>query len=61
MFLNIVFEQVHHVLNYLLCLKKEAEVIDWNDGFEMVAPNVSKWSGIKKAYLPNFELVQMKS
>ncbi|PEJ59909.1 MULTISPECIES: HAD family hydrolase [unclassified Bacillus (in: firmicutes)] len=27
--------------------KKEAEVIDWNDGFEMVAPNVSKWSAIK--------------
>jgi len=28
--------------------KKEAEVINWNDGFEMVAPNVSKWSAIKK-------------
>ncbi len=27
--------------------KKEAEVIDWNNGFEMVAPNVSKWSAIK--------------
>jgi Cof subfamily protein (haloacid dehalogenase superfamily) len=27
--------------------KKEAEVIDWNDGFELVAPNVSKWSAIK--------------
>ncbi|RST76135.1 HAD family hydrolase [Siminovitchia acidinfaciens] len=27
--------------------KKEAEVIDWNDGFEMVAPNTSKWSAIK--------------
>ena len=27
--------------------KKEVEVIDWNDGFEMVAPNVSKWSAIK--------------
>ncbi|MFP3126318.1 HAD family hydrolase [Ectobacillus funiculus] len=27
--------------------KEEAEVIDWNDGFEMIAPNVSKWSGIK--------------
>ena len=27
--------------------KEEAEVIDWNDGFEMVAPNVSKWSAIK--------------
>lgn len=27
--------------------KKEAKVIDWNDGFELVAPNVSKWSAIK--------------
>jgi len=27
--------------------KNEAEVIDWNDGFELVAPNVSKWSAIK--------------
>ncbi|MEH7416827.1 HAD family hydrolase [Neobacillus drentensis] len=27
--------------------QKEAEVINWNDGFEMVAPNVSKWSAIK--------------
>ncbi|OIK10332.1 hydrolase Cof [Bacillus sp. MUM 116] len=27
--------------------KNEAEVIDWNDGFEIVAPNVSKWSAIK--------------
>ncbi|WP_010676727.1 Cof-type HAD-IIB family hydrolase [Bacillus timonensis] len=27
--------------------KQEAEVIDWNDGFELVAPNVSKWSAIK--------------
>ncbi|MGG3470273.1 HAD family hydrolase [Neobacillus pocheonensis] len=27
--------------------KKEAEVIDWNDGFELLAPNVSKWSAIK--------------
>lgn len=27
--------------------KKETEVIDWNDGFELVAPNVSKWSAIK--------------
>ncbi|WP_286230847.1 HAD family hydrolase [Neobacillus mesonae] len=26
---------------------KEAEVINWNDGFELVAPNVSKWSAIK--------------
>ncbi|QOR67263.1 HAD family hydrolase [Cytobacillus suaedae] len=27
--------------------KQEAEVIDWNDGFELIAPNVSKWSAIK--------------
>ncbi|GAA0606267.1 Cof-type HAD-IIB family hydrolase [Virgibacillus siamensis] len=27
--------------------KDEAEVINWNDGFELVAPNVSKWSAIK--------------
>lgn len=27
--------------------KNEADVIDWNDGFEIVAPNVSKWSAIK--------------
>jgi Cof subfamily protein (haloacid dehalogenase superfamily) len=27
--------------------KMEAEVIDWNDGFELIAPNVSKWSAIK--------------
>ncbi|KHF41530.1 Cof-type HAD-IIB family hydrolase [Halalkalibacter okhensis] len=27
--------------------KEEAEVIDWNDGFELVAPNVSKWAAIK--------------
>ncbi|GGM30026.1 hydrolase [Paraliobacillus quinghaiensis] len=27
--------------------KKEAKVIDWNDGFELIAPHVSKWSGIK--------------
>jgi len=26
---------------------KEAQVINWNNGFELVAPNVSKWSGIK--------------
>lgn len=25
----------------------EAEVIDWHDGFELLAPNVSKWSAIK--------------
>ncbi|MFC4560186.1 HAD family hydrolase [Virgibacillus kekensis] len=28
--------------------KKEAEVIDWKDGFELVAPNVSKWFAIKR-------------
>ncbi|MEH7094452.1 HAD family hydrolase [Neobacillus vireti] len=27
--------------------KNEAEVIDWEDGFELVAPHVSKWSAIK--------------
>jgi Cof subfamily protein (haloacid dehalogenase superfamily) len=27
--------------------KKEAEVINWNDGFELLAPNVTKWSAIK--------------
>ncbi|MDQ1143995.1 Cof subfamily protein (haloacid dehalogenase superfamily) [Bacillus sp. SORGH_AS 510] len=27
--------------------KNEAEVINWNDGFELIAPNVSKWSAIK--------------
>jgi len=27
--------------------KKEAEVINWKDGFELLAPNVSKWSAIK--------------
>ncbi|TLS37029.1 HAD family hydrolase [Pseudalkalibacillus caeni] len=27
--------------------KKEGEVIDWNDGFEIVASNVSKWSAIR--------------
>ncbi|WP_174614793.1 HAD family hydrolase [Virgibacillus ihumii] len=27
--------------------KKEAQVIDWEDGFEMVAPDISKWSAIK--------------
>lgn len=27
--------------------KNEAEVINWNDGFELMAPNVSKWSAIK--------------
>ncbi|MBV7506456.1 HAD family hydrolase [Bacillus sp. sid0103] len=27
--------------------KKEADIINWNDGFELVAPNVSKWSAIK--------------
>ncbi|MEH6906413.1 HAD family hydrolase [Neobacillus drentensis] len=36
--------------------KYEAEVINWNDGFELVAPNVSKWSAIKsliRAYRMN--------
>ncbi|WP_419887570.1 HAD family hydrolase [Neobacillus niacini] len=28
--------------------KQEAEVINWNDGFELLAPNVSKWSAIKR-------------
>ncbi|OLS35883.1 Cof-type HAD-IIB family hydrolase [Bacillus sp. MRMR6] len=27
--------------------KKEADVINWDDGFELVAQNVSKWSAIK--------------
>ncbi|MBY0095660.1 HAD family hydrolase [Mesobacillus maritimus] len=27
--------------------KNEAEVINWKDGFELLAPNVSKWSAIK--------------
>lgn len=27
--------------------KDEAKVIDWNDGFEIVAPNISKWSAIQ--------------
>jgi len=27
--------------------KNEADVINWNDGFELIAPNVSKWSAIK--------------
>jgi len=35
--------------------KKEAEVIDWNDGFEILAPNVSKWSAIK-SLLTNFRI-----
>lgn len=30
-----------------ILFKKEAEVINWDDGFELVAPNVSKWSAIK--------------
>jgi Cof subfamily protein (haloacid dehalogenase superfamily) len=34
--------------NISALFKEEAEVINWNDGFEMVAPNVSKWSAIKK-------------
>lgn len=35
--------------------KKEAEVIDWNDGFELVAPYISKWSGIK-SLLTEFQM-----
>ena len=35
--------------------KKEAQVIDWNDGFELVAPNISKWSGIK-SLLTEFQI-----
>ncbi|MCM3569814.1 HAD family hydrolase [Neobacillus mesonae] len=27
--------------------EKEAEIINWNNGFELIAPNVSKWSAIK--------------
>lgn len=27
--------------------KNEAEVIEWNDGFELLAPNVSKWAAIQ--------------
>jgi len=34
----------HH---FSALFKEEAEVINWNDGFEIVAPNVSKWSAIK--------------
>jgi len=34
--------------NISALFKEEADVINWNDGFEMVAPNVSKWSAIKK-------------
>ncbi|MBY0146872.1 HAD family hydrolase [Neobacillus niacini] len=33
--------------NVSALFKKEAEVIDWNDGFELLAPNVSKWAAIK--------------
>ncbi len=36
-----------HSPEFSVLFKKEAEVIDWNDGFEMLAPNVSKWSAIK--------------
>ena len=42
--------------NISALFKKEAEVIDWNDGFELLAPNVSKWSAIKsvlRAYRMN--------
>ncbi|WP_010531412.1 Cof-type HAD-IIB family hydrolase [Lentibacillus jeotgali] len=27
--------------------RNEADVIDWRDGFEIVAPGISKWSGIQ--------------
>ncbi len=33
--------------NLSAMFKEEGEVINWNDGFEIVAPNVSKWSAIK--------------
>ncbi|MRG87769.1 HAD family hydrolase [Salinibacillus xinjiangensis] len=32
--------------------QKEAKVIDWNDGFELVAPHISKWSAIKTLLYP---------
>jgi len=35
--------------------KKEAAVINWSNGFEMVAHNVSKWSAIK-SLLPTFRI-----
>lgn len=35
--------------------KHEATVIDWNDGFEIVAPNTSKWSAIKRL-LSDFQI-----
>ncbi|WP_462413206.1 HAD family hydrolase [Neobacillus sp. Marseille-QA0830] len=31
--------------------KQEADIINWNDGFELVAPHVSKWSAIKNLLL----------
>jgi Cof subfamily protein (haloacid dehalogenase superfamily) len=42
-------------LEFSTLFKKEADVIDWNDGFELVAPNVSKWSAIK-SLLAEFRL-----
>lgn len=30
-----------------ILFKKEAEVIDWDDGFEIIAPQTSKWSAIE--------------
>jgi len=33
--------------NISALFNKEAEVINWNDGFELLAPNVSKWSALK--------------
>jgi Cof subfamily protein (haloacid dehalogenase superfamily) len=36
--------------------KNEAEVIDWNNGFELVAPNVSKWSAIK-SLLTEYQII----
>ncbi|WP_160718651.1 HAD family hydrolase [Bacillus sp. USDA818B3_A] len=34
-------------LELSILFKKEAAIINWHDGFEMVAPDVSKWSAIK--------------
>ncbi|MFB5196947.1 HAD family hydrolase [Neobacillus sp. KR4-4] len=33
--------------NISALFNKEAEVINWNDGFELLAPYVSKWSALK--------------
>ncbi|SET37465.1 hypothetical protein SAMN05421676_104216 [Salinibacillus kushneri] len=32
--------------------KKEARIVEWNDGFEIMAPNVSKWEAIKSILHP---------